>query len=121
MDVLLCQTEQSDFQSMHSAMIGSDESNSAKLDGSVSETGGSRISRISDESNEITTIDPDNWRTPLVHYLENPGHIAERKVPRQALKYVMLDNTIYCRTIDDLLLKCLGLDRSKIAMGEIHE
>jgi hypothetical protein len=33
----------------------------------------------------------------------------------------MLDNTLYRRTIDDLFLKCLGLDQSKIAMGEVHE
>jgi hypothetical protein len=33
----------------------------------------------------------------------------------------MLDNTLYRRTIDGLLLKCLGSDRSKIAMGEAHE
>jgi hypothetical protein len=33
----------------------------------------------------------------------------------------MLDNTIYRRTIDDLLLKCLGSSQSKIAMGEVHE
>jgi hypothetical protein len=28
-------------------------------------------------------------------YLGNPGHIADRKVRRQALKYVMFDNTLY--------------------------
>jgi hypothetical protein len=33
----------------------------------------------------------------------------------------MLDNTLYRRTIDGLLLKCLGLDQSKIAMREVHE
>jgi hypothetical protein len=33
----------------------------------------------------------------------------------------MLDNTLYRRTIDGLLLKCLGLDQFKIAMGEVHE
>jgi hypothetical protein len=65
--------------------------------------------------------DPDDWRTPLVVYLENPGYIANRKVWRQASKYVILDNTLYRRTIDGLLLKCLGSDQSKIAMGEIHE
>jgi hypothetical protein len=65
--------------------------------------------------------DLDDWRTPLVRYLENPGHIADRKVQRQAFKYVMLDNTLYCRTIDDLLLKCLGSDQSKIAIGEVYE
>jgi hypothetical protein len=67
----------------------------AKLDSLVSETGGSEISRTSDKSSEMMTVDPDDWRTPLVHYLENPSHIANRKVWRQALKYVMLDNTLY--------------------------
>jgi hypothetical protein len=65
--------------------------------------------------------DPDDWRTPLVYYLENPSHIADRKVRRQALKYVMLDNALYHRTLDGLLLKCLGSNQSKIAMGEVHD
>jgi hypothetical protein len=51
----------------------------------------------------------------------NPGHIADRKVRRQALKYVMLDNTLYRQTIDGLLLKCLGSDQSKITVGEVHK
>jgi hypothetical protein len=62
------------------------------------------------------TTDLDDWMTPLVRYLENPGHITNRKIWWQVLKYVMLDNTFYCQTIDDLLLKCLSLDQSKIAM-----
>jgi hypothetical protein len=62
------------------------------------------------------TTDLDDWMTPLVRYLENSGHITNRKIWWQALKYVMLDNTLYCQTIDDLLLKCLSLDQSKIAM-----
>jgi hypothetical protein len=37
------------------------------------------------------------------------------------LKYVILDNTLHRRTIDGLLLKCLGLNQSKITMGEVHE
>jgi hypothetical protein len=63
------------------------------------------------------TVDPDDWRTPLVRYLENNCHIVDRKVWRQALKYVLLDNTLYRQTIDSLLLKCLGSDHSKISMG----
>jgi hypothetical protein len=47
------------------------------------------------------TTNPYDWRTPLVHYLQNPSHITDRKVRRQALKYV----TLYRRTIDGLLLK----------------
>jgi hypothetical protein len=33
----------------------------------------------------------------------------------------MLDNTLYRGTIDGLLLKWLGSDQSKLAMGEVHE
>jgi hypothetical protein len=80
---------------MHSMTICSAESSSAKLDGPVSEIGGSKNSGKSGEASEMTTIDPDNWRTPLVRYLENPSHISDRKVRWQALKYVMLDNTLY--------------------------
>jgi hypothetical protein len=106
---------------MRNAAIYSAELDSAKPDGPVSETGGSKISRNSDDSSETTMANLDNWRTPLVRYLDNPCHIADRKVWWQALKYVMLDNTLYRCTIDDLLLKFLGSDQSKIAVGEVNE
>jgi hypothetical protein len=31
------------------------------------------------ESSETAMADPNDWRTPLVSYLENPSHIADRK------------------------------------------
>jgi hypothetical protein len=106
---------------MHNAPVCSAEPSSAKPDVLVSETGGSKISKILNEASKTMTTDPDDWRTPLVRYLKNPGHIADRKVRRQALKYVVLENTLYRQTIDGSLLKCLGLDQSKITMGEVHE
>jgi hypothetical protein len=72
-------------------------------------------------SSKMTMTHSSDWMTPLVCYLDNPYHIADRKIQQQALKYVMLYNTLYHRTIDDLLLKCLGSDQSRIAMGEVHE
>jgi hypothetical protein len=120
-DVSVYQTKWSGFWLMQSAEICSAEHSSAKPDGPVSKIGGSGISRGSDELSEMTMADPNDWRTPLVRYLENPGHIADRKVRRQALKYVVLDNTFYHRIIDGLLLKCLGSDQSRIAMREVHE
>jgi hypothetical protein len=106
---------------MQYAIVSSAKPDSVKLNSPVSETGGSRISRNSDESSEIMMSDPDDWRMPVVRYLENPDHIIDRKVRWQALKYAMLDNTLYRRTIDGLLLKCMSLDQSKIVMGEVHE
>jgi hypothetical protein len=106
---------------VHSARICSAKPNSTEPDSPAPKTRGSRISRTSNKTSKIMMVDPDDWRTPLVRYLDNTGHIAGRKVRRQALKYVLLDNTLYHQTIDGLLLKCLGLDQSKIAMGEVHE
>jgi hypothetical protein len=57
----------------------------AKLDGPVSETIGSGICRTLDVASETTMTDPDDWRTHLVCYLENTGHIADGNVWRQAL------------------------------------
>jgi hypothetical protein len=119
--VLVCQTGQSSFRPMSSATVCSVGLSPAIPNSLVSETGGSKNSKITDESSKRTTASPDDWRTNLVHYLENPGHIADRKVQWQPLKYVMLDNSLCRRTIDGLLLKCLGSDQSKIAMGEVHE
>jgi hypothetical protein len=67
---------------MCSATVCSVGPSPAKSDSPVSETGGSKISKTSDKSSGTTTVDPDDWRTPLVRYLENPGHIADRKVQR---------------------------------------
>jgi hypothetical protein len=95
LDVPFCQTGCFSFMQMHSATICYVEPNLAKPDGPVSETGGSGMSRNLDEPSKTAMTDPDDWKTPLIRYLENPDHIADRKVQRQALKYVMLDNTLY--------------------------
>jgi hypothetical protein len=65
---------------MCSATIYFAKPSSTKLDGLVSETGGSRFSNTLDKTSETTATDPDDWRTPLVCYLESPSHIADRKV-----------------------------------------
>src|SRR4051812_39395347 len=62
-----------------------------------------------------------DWRVPLINHLRDPSKTRDRKVRRQALKYTLLDDKLYRRTIDDFLLECLGSDQSKLAMGEVHE
>jgi hypothetical protein len=57
---------------VYNAKICSAKTNSTEPDSPISEIGGSRIFRISGETSKTTTAGPDDWRTPLVHYLENP-------------------------------------------------
>jgi hypothetical protein len=81
-DVLFCQTGKSGFRPMYGAIVCSIGPSLEKLDGPVSKIGGSRIYRTSDEASEMMMVNHDDWRTPLVRYLENPGRIADRKVWR---------------------------------------
>jgi hypothetical protein len=37
------------------------------------------------------------------------------------LKYTLIDDDIYRRTIDSVLLKCLGEEQAKVAVWEVHD
>jgi len=71
--------------------------------------------------NTISAITADDWRKEIIDYLKNPSKKVERRVRFQATKYVFLEDELYYRTIDGVLLKCLGNDEAKNLMGEIHE
>nr|CAD40002.3 OSJNBb0052B05.5 [Oryza sativa Japonica Group]CAE75887.1 B1234D02.11 [Oryza sativa Japonica Group] len=43
---------------------------------------------------------------------------ASRKLRYEALKYTLLDNELYYRTIDGVLLKCLSADHAKVVIEE---
>jgi hypothetical protein len=61
------------------------------------------------------------WRTPIINYLRNPSVRMDRNVRRTVFKYVLVNDELYHRTVNDVLLKCLGLDDAILAMAEVHE
>jgi len=71
--------------------------------------------------NTISAISTDDWRKEIVDYLKDPSKKVERRVRFQATKYVLLEDELYYRTIDGVLLRCLSDDEAKSLMGEIHE
>jgi hypothetical protein len=54
-------------------------------------------------------------------YLCGPKGRADRKLRRQALKYTLVGDELYRRTVEGLLLKCLDEEWAGVAMGEVHE
>jgi ribonuclease HI len=76
---------------------------------------------IKDVKVEIAAITADDWRYDVHQYLHNPSQSASRKLRYKALKYTLLDDELYYRTIDGVLLKCLSADQAKVAIGEVHE
>jgi len=71
--------------------------------------------------NMLSAIGVDDWRKEIVEYLRDLSKKVERRIRFQATKYVLLEDRLYYRTIDGVLLKCLGNDEAKTLMGEIHE
>ena len=69
----------------------------------------------------VERAEDQDWRVPIISYLKDPGRGAERSVRRAAFKYILIDNELYRRTAEYLLLKCLDPDKAKVAMGEVHE
>ena len=72
-------------------------------------------------SNSKGKAEVADWRVPVVTYLKDPGHGVERNIWRLAFKYVLIDDELYCRTAEDVLLKCLDSDQARVAMGEVHD
>jgi hypothetical protein len=62
-----------------------------------------------------------DWMIPIIDYLQDPSHKADRKVRWLAFKFTLVEEELYHRTLDDLLLKCLDSDQAKVTMGEVHE
>ena len=69
-------------------------------------------------SNSKGKAEVADWRVTIVTYLKDSGHGAERSIRRLAFKYTLIDDELYCRTAEDILLKCLGSDQARVAMGK---
>ena len=63
----------------------------------------------------------DDWRRVIVDYLRDPSKKVDRKIRFQAIKYVWLEEELYYRMIDGVLLKCVDKEEAKVLMGEIQE
>jgi hypothetical protein len=62
-----------------------------------------------------------DWRLPLLERIRDPGKTTEKNVKRQVLKYTSLDDDLYQRTTNGVLLKCLGVEQAKVAVREVHD
>jgi hypothetical protein len=62
-----------------------------------------------------------DWSLPLLESIRDPGKTTDKKVERQVLKYTSLDDDLYRRNIDGMLLKCLGEEQTKVVVREVHD
>jgi hypothetical protein len=53
--------------------------------------------------------------------LQDPRQKVDKGIRRITFKFTLINDDLYCRNAEDLLLNCLDHDEAKIAMGEVHE
>ncbi|KAM1172884.1 hypothetical protein ACFX2G_023419 [Malus domestica] len=51
---------------------------------------------------------PNNWRRPIMQYLDDPKGKHDRKIRVHAINYISYQNELYRKGEDGLLLLCLG-------------
>ncbi|KAM1695444.1 hypothetical protein ACFXTN_027091 [Malus domestica] len=72
---------------------------------------------------EVCTVEatPDDWRKPIMQYLDNPNGKHSRRTRVHATNYVTYQNELYRKEEDELLLLCLGPQEGARAITEVHE
>jgi hypothetical protein len=62
-----------------------------------------------------------DFRLPLLKCIRDPRKTMYKKVKWQVLKYTSIDDELYWRTIDGMLLKCLGEEQAKVVVRDVHD
>jgi hypothetical protein len=62
-----------------------------------------------------------DWRKEIVNYLKDPSRKVFRKLRYKAIKFVLLDDNLFYKSLDGVLLRCLGLEEAKRMMSEVHD
>jgi hypothetical protein len=63
----------------------------------------------------------EDWRQSIKECIKEPSKTGYRKIWWQTLKYTLVGDELYRRTVDGILLKCLNEEQAQVAMGEVHE
>lgn len=82
-----------------------------------------KLGYANEENFEILEMDclvDEDWRKPIMEYLENPTASTERKVKHRALSYVLMGNELFKKAPQGVLLKCLSESKAHIALSSVH-
>jgi hypothetical protein len=69
----------------------------------------------------INLLDQGDWRADIFNYLKDPARGASKKTRYRAMKHVLIGDDLFYRTLEGLLLKCLGPIESNRLLHEVHE
>jgi hypothetical protein len=62
-----------------------------------------------------------DWRADIFNYLKDPARGAPKRIRYKAMKYVLIGDDKFYRTLEGLLLKCLGPTKANWLLHEVYE
>ncbi|KAI5311296.1 hypothetical protein L3X38_000361 [Prunus dulcis] len=74
------------------------------------------LSRGMDLEINVNEIQAGDWRKPLLDYVTNPVPRVNRKTKYQATKFVVINNELFRRSTEGILLRCLD-SKNRCALG----
>jgi ribonuclease HI len=69
----------------------------------------------------VQFLETGDWKADIFNYLKDPAWGAPKKVRYKAMKYALIGDDLFCGTLEELLLKCLGLTEVNRFLHEVHE
>jgi hypothetical protein len=77
---------------------------------------------ITDEADfPVQFLELGDWRADIFNYLKDPVRGAPKRIRYKAMKYVLIGDDMFYRTLEGLLLKCLGPTEVNRLLNKVHE
>jgi hypothetical protein len=76
---------------------------------------------ITDEADfPVQFLELGDWRADIFNYLKDPAQEAPKRIRYKAMKYVLIGDDMFYRTLEGLLLKCLRSTEVNQLLHEVH-
>jgi ribonuclease HI len=77
---------------------------------------------VADGTNlHVYLLDQGDWRADIFNYLKDSARGAPKRIRYKAMRYVLIGDDMFYRTLEALLLKCLGLIETNRLLHGVHE
>jgi hypothetical protein len=70
---------------------------------------------------QVHLLEQGDWKADIFNYLKDSAREAPKRICYKAMKYVLIGDDMFYRTLEGLLLKCLRLIESNRLLHEVHE
>jgi ribonuclease HI len=70
---------------------------------------------------QVYLLDHGDWRADIFNYLKDSARGAPKRIRYKAMRYVLIGDDMFYRTLEGLLLKYLGPIESNQLLHKVHE